>query len=89
MNSYPGCRRLRPMEFLVYAPLEFKRTVRAGLPEAADEDPDYSDVLWRTSRPVDLLRPPFAATRRDLWLPISLKSFDFGLETGRDLAKID
>jgi hypothetical protein len=76
------------MEFLDYAPLEFKRTVRAGLPEAADEDPDYSDVLWRTPRPVNPLRPPFAGTRRDLWLPIPLKRCDFGLETGRDLAKI-
>ena len=31
------------------------------------------------------LRPPFAGTRRDLWLPIRC---DFGLETGRYLAKI-
>jgi hypothetical protein len=72
-SSYPGSGRLKPMEFLVYAPLEFKRTVRASLLEAADEDPDYSDVLWRTPRPVDPLRPPFAYTRRDCGSPYRSK----------------
>jgi hypothetical protein len=38
--------------------------------------------------PTSPLRPPFAGTRRDLWLPIPLKRCDLGLETGRDLAKI-
>jgi hypothetical protein len=31
---------------------------------------------------------PFAGTRRDLWYPYRSKRCDFGLETGRDLAKI-
>jgi hypothetical protein len=43
------------MEFVVYAPLEFKLTGTVGLSGIANDDPDYSDVFWRTPRAVNCL----------------------------------
>jgi hypothetical protein len=74
------------MEFLVCALLEFKHFVPVDVLEAADEDLDYSDVLWRTPRPVNPLRP-LRHQARFVVARTGSKRCDLGFETGRDLAK--
>jgi hypothetical protein len=72
------------MEFLVYAPLKFKHTVTVDLFEAADEDRDHSDVLWRSPTP-----PPLPAPGAICGYPYRSKGAILALRLAEIWRKID